>query len=63
VLRPGGIKLNESERVESKTIETGRFISNETASAPAEPMKVPGFGTLLAIASISLLAALRRRMT
>lgn len=62
ILKPGGIKLNESERVESKTIETGRFISNETASAPTESRKEPGFGILLSIASISVLVALRRRM-
>ena len=61
VLKPGGIKLNQSERIESKTIETGRFISNETASAPTASRKEPGFEILLAIASISLLAALRRR--
>jgi len=62
VLKPGGIKLNQSERIEPNTIETGRFISNETASAPAESMGVPGFGVLLAIASISLMVAQRRRM-
>jgi hypothetical protein len=61
VLKPGGIKLNQSEHIESKTMETGRFISNATASAPTASSKAPGFEILLAIASISLLAALKRR--
>jgi len=61
VLKPEGMKLNQSEHIESKTIETGRFISNETAPAPTASRKEPGFEILLAIASVSLLAALRRR--
>ena len=59
ILKPGGIKLNQSERIEPKTIETGRFVSTEPASAPK---KEPGFGILLSVAAISLLLALRRRI-
>jgi hypothetical protein len=67
LLRPG-TKLEEGEHIESKSIDTGGF--ETAAEAPSEAqeswaeerMAQPGFGILIALASVAAVAMRRRRL-
>jgi len=63
------VKLKEDERLESKKIETGKFVVEDEVAegeyayeVPAEEASgMPGFGALLAAASLTMITLLRRR--
>ncbi len=66
VLLQPGTKLEKGEHIESKSIDTGGFetAANVTAEeyAPSESMSQPGFGILIALASVAAIIMLRRRL-